>query len=136
MSQKAMSLTEIASSIEEKTGVKPNLAKSVIKALVEVAEDEIAEGRPFAITGFIKLSHGYKPALKKGRIVRDPSTGETKKAEEGRPAQITVKARALARVKKAAPSPTSKAGKPIAEDAKARSAAAAARRAEREAAEA
>jgi nucleoid DNA-binding protein len=130
---KSINMTEITREIETKIGVKPNLAKNVIKALIEVAEDEIAKGKVFSIPGFVKLSHGYKPALKKGREVRDPSTGEIHKAAEGKPAEITVKARALAKVKKAAPSPTSKAGKPIAEEGKARAAAAAERKKQREA---
>ncbi len=133
MAEKSLSLTEIAHEIEAKTGIKPNLAKNVIKAMVEVAADEVAQGKPFTISGFIKLYHGYRPALKKGREVRDPSTGETKKAEEGKPAQITVKARVLATIKKAAPSPTSKAGKPIAEAGKERARLAAERKAQREA---
>lgn len=132
MAERAKSVTDIAKAIEEITGVKPNLTKNVIKALIEVAEHEIGEGRPFTIPGLVKLSHGFKPALKKGRLVRDPRTGETSKAPEGRPASITVKARPLAKIKQAAPSPTSKAGKPIAEAGKARAEAAAQRKAEKE----
>lgn len=131
--KKGISLSEIAKEIEDKIGVKPNLTKNVIKALIEVAADEIEQGHVFTIPGFVKFRHGYRPALKKGREVRDPSTGETKKAEEGKPASIVVRASALAKIKKAAPSPTSKAGKPIAEEGKARAAAAAERKKQREA---
>lgn len=133
MAEKSITMREIAEEIEAKIGVKPNLAKNVIKALVEVAEDEIQAGHVFSIPRFVKFSHGYSPALKKGREVRDPSTGETKKAEEGRPAKIRVKARALAGLQQAAPSPTSKAGKPIAEAGKERARLAAERKAQREA---
>lgn len=134
--KKGITLTEIAQEIEGKIGVKPNLVKNVIKALIEVAEEEIAQGHAFSIPGFFKLKHGYRPALKKGRLVRNPQTGEQEKAAEGRPASITVRATALAKMKKAAPSPTSKAGKPIAEEGKARAQAAAERKAQREAEEA
>jgi nucleoid DNA-binding protein len=133
MAEKSLTMTEIAQAIEDKIGVKPNLAKNVIKALIEVAEDEIAAGKPFTISGFFKLYHGYRPALKKGREIRNPQTGETEKAAEGKPARIVVRATPLSKVKKAAPSPTSKAGKPIADEGKARAAAAAERKAQREA---
>lgn len=136
MSEKSITFNEIAKRIEDKTGVKPNLAKNVVKALQEVVADEISAGRPVTLTGFVKFSHGFKPALRKGREVRDPSTGATRKAEEGRPASLSVKARALRNLQAAVPTPTSKAGKPIADAAKARANAAAARKAEREAAQA
>lgn len=133
MSIRSITMSEIASRIEQKTGVKPNLSKNVIKAMQEVVAEEIAAGNPVTLSGFVKFSHGYKAPLKKGREVRDPKTGETHKAESGRPAEITVRARVLTNLKSAAPSPTSKAGKPIVEAAKARAAAAAQRKAEREA---
>lgn len=133
MAAKSLSMTEIANLIEAKIGVKPNLVKNVIKALIEVLIEETAAGRSVSIPGLVKFSHGYKPALAKGRLVRNPQTGETEKAAAGRPAQITVKARALSKIKQAAPSPTSKAGKPIADAGKARATAAAERKKQREA---
>jgi len=130
---RSITMNEIAKEIEAKTGIKPNLSKNVINAMVEVAQEQIAQGRPFQIPKFIKLSHGYRPLLPKGRLVRNPQTGETEKASESRPASITVKATALSGLKQAAPSPTSKAGKPIADLAKERAKAAAERKAQREA---
>jgi nucleoid DNA-binding protein len=133
MAARSISMTEISKRIEGKIGVKPNLAKNVIHALQEVIEDEIAAGSPISIPGLVKFSHGYRPMLPKGREIRNPQTNEMTKATESRPASITVRATALKKVKQAAPSPTSKAGKPIADLGKERAKAAAARKKEREA---
>jgi nucleoid DNA-binding protein len=83
--------TEIAAQIEELTGIKPNLTKSVLDALAEIAADEIAAGEDFTVPGIARLSWRYKAARKKGEGYKKGETymtpGGEKVAEADSPAR-------------------------------------------------
>lgn len=110
--ERSITLTEIADRISDKTGTPRNLNKNVVKALCEVAEEELNAGRAFQIPGLVKFSFGVRKAIRKGTPTRNPWTGEEGKSE-GRPASVRIKARVLAKAQKAAPSAASKVGKAI-----------------------
>lgn len=55
----------------------------------------------FMMPQLFKVETKVKPAIKKGKLVRSPATGEMVKSK-GRPASKRVKIRALTRLKKAA----------------------------------
>jgi nucleoid DNA-binding protein len=59
-------INEIASRIEDKTGVKKNLSKTVIKALAEVATEEIKAGNDFTVPGIVRINWNYRKPQKKG----------------------------------------------------------------------
>ena len=86
--------------------------KDVIDALAEIAEAELSAGNDFKLPGVATVRLAYQPK-KPRREARNPATGETFMANPV-PAKIAVRARPDARMKRAAPSPTSKGGKAIA----------------------
>lgn len=116
--QKPLTITGIAAEVEERMGVKPNLTKNILKCLADIAEYEVSQGRNFTLPGIGTVRLAYQPRKPK-REVRNPQTGETRMADPA-PAKIVVRARAHPRMKRAVPTPTSKAGKGIADAYKAK----------------
>ena len=108
-----MSLTknEIAREIEAITGVKPTLAKNVLDALAQLAEEEIAAGEDFTIPGVVKLSFRYTAPQKKGErwkkgeeVVGFGGIASVKDADSPpRKAKIVLKAAPVGAVAKAKP---------------------------------
>lgn len=66
--------SEIAREVEEVTGIKPNLTKSVLDALAEIAMGEIQAGEDFSLPGIARVSFRYSKALKKGERHRKGET--------------------------------------------------------------
>jgi len=116
--QKPLTITGLAAEIETRIGVKPTLTKNIIKCIGEIAEAEITAGRQFTFPGVGTIRLAYQPRKPK-REVRNPQTGETRMADPA-PAKIAIRARAHPKMKRAAPTPQSKAGKAIADAYKAR----------------
>lgn len=127
-----LTITALCREVEERTGVKPNLAKHVIKALAEIAADEIGSGHEIKIPGFASVRPAYKPKQGK-RMVRNPQTGEQRMGDPI-PAKITVRARPDAALRRAVPTTASKPGKELAAADREKREKSAARKAEREAA--
>lgn len=118
MATKSITARAIALEVEARTGIKPNLAENVIACLAEIAADELASGREFKIPGVVKLRLSYQPRKGK-REVRNPQTGEMMMAEP-KPANIGVRASVMPKMRLNGPSPTSKVGKEIAAEYKAK----------------
>ena len=74
--------TEIAAQIQELTGVKPQLTKTVLKALSQIAADEIAAGEDFTVPGIARLSWRYRAARKKGEAYKKGETFMTPGGEK------------------------------------------------------
>lgn len=92
--------------------------KEVLGAVAAVAENEISSGYDFKLAGVGTVRLAYQPK-KPRREARNPSTGETFMADPV-PAKIAVRARPDAKLKRSAPSPTSKGGRAIADAYKAK----------------
>jgi len=91
--------------------------RDVINTFFDTVALELEDGNDVRIGTFIKLTQRYQFPVKKGTPGRNPATGEAM-LSPGRPAKIRIGARALKSFQESAPSPTSKAGKPIADLAK------------------
>ena len=115
---KPLTVTGLAAEIETRIGVKPLLTKHIINVIGEIAEEEVAAGRQFTFPGVATVRLAYQPRKPK-REVRNPQTGETRMADPT-PAKIAIRARAHPKMKRAAPLPTSKGGKVIAQAYKAK----------------
>lgn len=91
---------EIADRIEEITGVKPNLSKSVLKALAQVAQEEVAAGNDFTIPGVARIIWRFRKPMKKGErwskgdLVQGFGGSEEIKETDSPP--VTAKARLIA----------------------------------------
>ena len=107
-----LTINTLAQEIEARIGVKPVLSKNIIKCIADIAEEEVVAGYDFKFPGLATVRLAYQP--KKGkRMVRNPQTGESRMGDPV-PAKIAVRTRPDPRMKRAAPSPTSKAGTVIA----------------------
>jgi len=107
-----LTINTLSQEIEARIGVKPTLAKNLIKCIAEIAEKEVQSGYDFKLPGVATIRLAYRS--KKGkRMVRNPQSGEMRMADP-KPASIAVIARPDARMKRAAPALTSKGGKDIA----------------------
>jgi hypothetical protein len=96
----ALNMSEIAADIEDMTGVGQNLTKHVLRALAEIAAEEIEAGEDFTVPGIVSIKYAYKPPQKKGERWRKGQErtkfgGETEIAESDSPpvkASIRLKA--------------------------------------------
>jgi len=119
--------------IEERTGIKPNLAKNVLNAMAEVATETIMNGDAFTVPGIAKLDWAYRKPLKKGENYKKGDTRVNNITKEesiaeadspARKASVRLKAAPVGAVKKDVPKPrdeaaqrkflTTKAGKHVA----------------------
>jgi len=100
---KSALVKEIASYIPEGTTDPVRVTKVVLEGLADVMERSIRPGSlgQFMLPGLVKISTKVKPAVKKGTLVRRPGSSDMVPSK-GRPKSMRVKARALARLKKAA----------------------------------
>lgn len=98
-------------------GLPASRVKEVVETFFDTVAIELEDGNDVRIGTYIKLSHRYQFPVKKGTMTRNPATGENVPSP-GRPAKIRIGARALKSLQDAAPNPTTKAGKPIADKAK------------------
>lgn len=65
---------QIAADIEEQTGIKPGLVKSVLDALADCAAEEIFNGEDFTIPGIVRLRYNYRGAQRKGERYKKGDT--------------------------------------------------------------
>ena len=84
--------------------------KECIDTFFQIVMDELAEGNEVMISTLVKFKFRVTPAIKKGTLVWNPLTQE-RKPSPGRPATLSVKALALAKIKKSAPPTSTKLGK-------------------------
>ena len=101
---KSALINEIASYISEKDTTNPvRVTKAVLEGLADIMERSVMPKGlgQFTLPGLVKISTKVKPTIKKGTPVRNPGTGQMIPSK-GRPKSMRVKARALARLQKAA----------------------------------
>lgn len=108
----SVSKRDIAFAVEEKTGVKRNLAANVIDAALEAIGDELARGNKVSLTGWLTFGFRVRKAIRKGTPTRNPFTGETN-PHPGKPASLAIKVIPGKKLKDRAPSGTTKVGKSI-----------------------
>jgi DNA-binding protein HU-beta len=98
----ALTQTQLADAVAERSGLSRTQAKSVLAALEEVVLGEIGNAEKVKIGNLVQLTVRLKPATK-ARQGRNPATGE-EMTIAAKPASVDVRARALARTKAALPS--------------------------------
>ena len=98
----ALTQTQLAEAVAERTGLSRAQAKGAIQALEDVVLTEIGNAEKVKIGNLVQLTVRLKPATK-AREGRNPATGETITIS-AKPAAVDVRARVLARTKAAVPS--------------------------------
>ena len=98
----ALTQTQFADAVAERSGLSRADAKRALAALEEVVLDEIGNAEKVKIGGIVQLTVRVKPATK-ARQGRNPATGE-ETTIAAKPASVDVRARALAKTKQALPS--------------------------------
>ena len=93
MAGKAMTKTQVLSSLAESTGLSKGQIEDVIGAIGTLIGSELNEGNPFNVPGLMKVTTRVKAAVPAGPRT-NPFTGETKMGE-AKPAQTIVKVRPL-----------------------------------------
>jgi nucleoid DNA-binding protein len=121
-----ITMTALVRDTADEVGMTRKQVKEVVDAFFETVALELEDGNDVRVGTYLKLTHRYQFPVKKGTMVRNVATGE-QQPSPGRPAKIRIGARALKGLQDAAPAPTTKAGKPIADKAKAKRAASAAK---------
>ena len=98
----ALTQTQLADEIANRSGQSRADAKRVLEALEQVVLDQISNAEKVKIGGVVQLDVRVRPATKE-RPGRNPATGE-EITIAAKPASVAVKARPLAKAKAAAPS--------------------------------
>jgi nucleoid DNA-binding protein len=98
----ALTQTQVASVVAERTGLSRTDAKRALAALEEVVLEELGDAQKVRLGGLVQLTVRVKPA-QKARKGRNPATGE-EITIGARPASVDVRARPLAKAKAALPS--------------------------------
>ena len=93
MAGKAMTKTQVLTSLAESTGLSKGQIGDVIDALGDLIGSELNAGNPFNVPGLMKVTTRIKAAVPAGPRT-NPFTGETKMGE-AKPAQTIVKVRPL-----------------------------------------
>jgi len=93
--------------------------KNIVDTFFETIQLELEDGNEVRIGSFLKLGFAYVKPIKKGTLVRSPADGQSH-PHAGKPEGIRTKVRVLKSLREAAPAPNTKAGKPIADAAKAK----------------
>jgi len=115
MAGKAMTKTQVLSSLAESTGLSKGQIDDVIDAIGSLIGSELNAGNPFNVPGLMKVTTRVKPAVPAGPRT-NPFTGETKMGE-AKPAQTIVKVRPLKGLKDLVAAPSAEA--PVADEASA-----------------
>jgi DNA-binding protein HU-beta len=97
----ALTQTQLADAVADKSGLSRADAKKALAALEEVVLGEIGNGEKVKIAGVVQLDVRVRPASE-ARPGRNPATGE-EITISAKPASVAVKARPLAKAKAAAP---------------------------------
>ena len=98
----ALTQTQLASAVADRTGLSKADAKRAMEALEDVVLEEIQNAEKVRIGGLVQLTVRVKPAQKK-RKGRNPATGEEIDIA-AKPASVDLRARPLAKAKTALPS--------------------------------
>jgi DNA-binding protein HU-beta len=98
----ALTQTQLADAVADRSGLSRNQAKSAIQALEEVILGEIGNAEKVKIGNLVQLTVRVKPPTK-AREGRNPATGEVITIAP-KPASVDVRARVLAKTKAALPS--------------------------------
>ena len=98
----ALTQTQLADAVAERSGLSRVQAKSAIQALEEVVLGEIGNAEKVKIGNLVQLTVRLKPPTK-AREGRNPATGDTITIA-AKPASVDVRARVLAKAKAALPS--------------------------------
>jgi len=98
----ALTQTQLAGEIAERSGITKSDAKRALEALEDVVLEQLADAEKVRIGGVVQLNVRVKEATgpRKGR---NPATGE-EITIAAKPAAVALKARPLARAKAALPS--------------------------------
>ncbi|MGD9546569.1 MAG: HU family DNA-binding protein [Candidatus Krumholzibacteriia bacterium] len=95
---KAPTRNEVYREIAEKTGVARKDVVAVIENLNDVMTKSVKKFGTFNYMGLLKLTLVKKPAVKGGKLVKNPFTGEMVK-QKPRPASRSVRVRPLKAMK-------------------------------------
>ena len=98
----ALTQTQLASEVADRSGLSKSDAKAALAALEEVVLEQLADAEKVRIGGVVQLVVRVKEATKP-RQGRNPATGE-EITISAKPASVAVKARPLAKAKAALPS--------------------------------
>ena len=95
---KPMTKSEVYKTVAEKTGLTRKQIVEVLDATTEVMVKEVKKKGSFNFIGLMKMTLVKKPAVKGGKLVRNPFTGEMVK-QKPKPASKTVKVRPMKALK-------------------------------------
>jgi nucleoid DNA-binding protein len=98
----ALTQTQLATAVADRTGLSKADTKRVLDALEEVVLEELGNAQKVRIGSLVQLTVRVKPA-QKARKGRNPATGE-EITIAAKPASVDVRARPLAKAKGALPS--------------------------------
>lgn len=98
----ALTQTQLATAVADRTGLSKAEAKRSLAALEEVVLEELGNAEKVRIANVVQLTVRVKPA-QKARMGRNPATGEDIKIA-AKPATVDVRARPLAKAKQVLPS--------------------------------
>jgi DNA-binding protein HU-beta len=98
----ALTQSQLAAAVAERSGLSRAQAKTAIDALEEVVLSEIGNAEKVKIGNLVQLTVRVKPPTK-AREGRNPATGEAITIAP-KPASVDVRARVLAKTKAALPS--------------------------------
>jgi DNA-binding protein HU-beta len=97
----ALTQTQLASEVADRSGLTKNDAKAALTALEEIVLEQLADAVKVRIGGVVQLVVRVKEATKP-RQGRNPATGE-EITISAKPASVALKARPLAKAKAALP---------------------------------
>jgi len=98
----ALTQTQLASEVADRSGLTKNDARAALTALEEIVLEQLADAEKVRIGGVVQLVVRVKEATKP-RQGRNPATGE-EITISAKPASVALKARPLAKAKAALPS--------------------------------
>lgn len=95
---KPMTKSEVYKTVAEKTGLTRKQVVEVLDTTTEVMVKEVKKKGSFNFIGLMKMTLVKKPAVRGGKLVRNPFTGEMVK-QKPKPASKTVKVRPMKALK-------------------------------------
>lgn len=95
---KPMTKSEVYKAIAEKTGLTRKQVVEVLDVTTDIMVKEVKKKGAFNFIGLMKMTLVKKPAVRGGKMVRNPFTGEMVK-QKPKPASKTVKVRPMKALK-------------------------------------
>lgn len=96
--KKPLTKSEVYAAVGEKTDMSRRQVAEVMDALAEVMAKDLKKNGGFNLVGLAKMTVVKKAAVKGGKLVRNPFTGEMVK-QKPKPASKNVKIRAMKALK-------------------------------------